>query len=521
MAEIYKAPSGREYVVQGRNPNLYPRIPGPNYRGELQGMIYDPWNDRYIPNPKEQQQYLEGIGAADPTPKPMTPFETAGWTVGTGAAGGLVYWGADRFADKMGWGSGSTPTTTAPSTPQGIQINRVPSSGGGGGLLNVGGSTPVSTVQSSGNITPVGSAKGGGLLMSDGSVQAAPQTPTGVQVTRLDANGNPVQTGPTTGQYVQGGLGAVQGYQGYQQWQQGDKFGGGVNMAAGAGNIAAAAGSQTAASYVPGLNLVAGAYGMSQTLKGTVRTRNAGSVGAKTAQGASAGAAIGAGIGASFFGVGAAPGAVIGAIVGGVAGLVRGLWKSGRHEDFYRRDAYRHGLEQMGLADRSGGKGRHALIFSDGTKIDINDLRDEGGVQNYELTEEQMKDPIYAFTQAALMPLTNAMGGKDGNIGAEGQTAALLTKGIIKSGHDPATEIRNAYAKAVGIDPAQVNAKEINDWIGQNYEEWGLTKEMAQGYQNGINYWLDPQYDREFSNQTFVAAANKYFEDNPLDKDKD
>lgn len=69
--------------------------------------------------------------------------------------------------------------------------------------------------------------------------------------------------------YSKGGqaiAGGVQLAQGYQQYQDGDKVGGSINMAQGGANLAAAAGSQTAATYAPYLSYAAAAYGGYKTL---------------------------------------------------------------------------------------------------------------------------------------------------------------------------------------------------------------------------------------------------------------
>lgn len=510
----------------------YPVRPGPryDYYGEQErlGYFYDPYTDTYQRNKVEQQKYYEEIGLVPKQPREPSLMQQIAPLAGLAMikpAGEFVFDAAIKPAYEAGkkgllglWKDDAPAVQQAtPTQTQGLQVSKENDAGGLLKWWNDTKPTPVaqnadgSVAMSDGStIQPVGTAANGGTMMSDGSVM----NPDG---TIQDSSG------VNLGRVGQGALGAYQGYQGYQQWKSGDKLGGGVNMTAGATNIAAAAGSQMAKKIAPGLNVVAGAYGMYDTLKGDVRTRNFKSVGSKVVEGAASGASMGAGIDVMTGGVTMGLGAAIGAIVGGTIGLVRGLWKSGKHKDQSRRDAYRRGLEELGIADRSGKGGGHAFVLSDGTKFDIGrdgGYRRENGCALYEMSEEEMRDPKYAFTQAALMPIAQAMGGEEGNVGAEGQTSVMLTHGILSTGHDPATEIRSIYARALGVDPSEVTPENINGWIGEHYEEWGIDVDTARSYQNAINYWLDPNYDRGATDETFAQYADQYFKDNPLNGEK-
>lgn len=168
MAEIYKAPSGKEYTILSRNPAMYPKQPGPNYRGELQGMLYDPWSDKYMPNPKEQEQFLIDMGVKDPVPKPatpVTPLEMTAYTVGGGLLGQGATWLASKGAESMGWGAAKGTTTGATTGATGSSA--VGGGAGGvtgtestGGLLGNGGF-------SLGSVVPAAGAALGAYLMAD------------------------------------------------------------------------------------------------------------------------------------------------------------------------------------------------------------------------------------------------------------------------------------------------------------------------------------------------------------------
>lgn len=58
-------------------PQKYPQV-GPAYRqwGEIDGWLYDPWSDRYRPNPNAQKEVLEAQGIKEPEPPGL--METLG-----------------------------------------------------------------------------------------------------------------------------------------------------------------------------------------------------------------------------------------------------------------------------------------------------------------------------------------------------------------------------------------------------------------------------------------------------------
>jgi len=123
------------------------------------------------------------------------------------------------------------------------------------------------TAFSSGNIyqgQPVGTAVDGGTMMSTG--ETIPASEGSAVGPAGPAEGTTFTQG--AGQVAQGALGAYQAYNGYNQYQEGDKVGGGLNMAAGGANVASAAGSSTASSAGPYLSAALGAYNTYNALRG-------------------------------------------------------------------------------------------------------------------------------------------------------------------------------------------------------------------------------------------------------------
>jgi len=112
--------------------------------------------------------------------------------------------------------------------------------------------------------TPVGSARNGGTLMSDGTTNSGlpqqglpPGSTPQPDGTVTDSNG------VTIGRYVQGAAGAYLFYSGVKQFQDGDKVGGGLTAASGVANMGAAYEGSAGGSFTdagPYLSAALGAY---------------------------------------------------------------------------------------------------------------------------------------------------------------------------------------------------------------------------------------------------------------------
>lgn len=188
---------------------------------------------------------------------------------------------------------------------------------------------------------PKPSFENGGMAGPQPMPEGATAQPDG---TVTDASGNNIGT------WAEGVGGAILFYQGYKQFQDGDKIGGGLNMAAGAGYglSAAGIGGATVAEAAPVLGGLAGLYNLGN-LAANSGDLHKSDTGSATVQGTTSGASIGAGVGSIVPGVGTALGAGVGAILGGIYGLGAGLTASGKGERQQVRDKWRDNVIQNGI----------------------------------------------------------------------------------------------------------------------------------------------------------------------------
>ena len=353
------------------NPSKYPVPTGRGYSiyGEQPGWIYNPWEDRYIPDRKMQGQYAIDSGAAD---KPKTQ-PGLGATIGTGAAvvgtGALIgQYGRDGgqwLGEQMF--STQTPVVPTPPKPPALALDPVapvapvahpaapPSSGGmigpGSGIETS--ASGVLTIPRGTEVPPgytaVGTANGGASEIV-------------IPVDQVGADGS-----VNLGNIGLGVLGAVQLYGGYQAYQQGDFVGAGMGAVGGGTAIAAAAGSTTALDALPVVGAVTGVYTGYKTAEmvgdapaGGQRNSSA------TIGGASAGAGIGAGIGSVVPVVGTVAGAIVGGIIGAAAGFASSFFGSSKDKYQMMRDQGRGFLKEHGILDEN-----YLGTLADGSKFDF------------------------------------------------------------------------------------------------------------------------------------------------------
>lgn len=359
--------------------------------------------DQFFNNPRIYYAYLRSQGVQPVQAAQMTQqrYPSSGHTAkdtankqqwntvaaGVGTVGGAI--AANELTKKENWqwafsNNNTTPTGQTINGSTGIAQTNVPAYGAT--------YTNVTSPQNTQWNANANAAVQQNTLASSG-YKAGDALPGGAKVQSVNADVATIQTPQGTTQQVptetlsqpdfwqrvnwddvaQGGLGLYQMYTGYNQWKNDDKFGGGANMAAGAANVAAATGaigtaSGTAGAYlVPGLNLVAGAYGGYKTAEalgdmgaGAERNRT-GVVG-----GATSGAAIGGAIGSIVPGVGTAAGAAVGAVVGGIAGLVGSLTGSHKKNSQIVREKVRDTLRDAGVLDQD-----FNIYRADGTKYSL------------------------------------------------------------------------------------------------------------------------------------------------------
>jgi hypothetical protein len=257
------------------------------------------------------------------------------------------------------------------------------------------------------------------------------------------------------GQVAQGGLALAQMYNAYKSFKGGNKVGGAINMAAGAGNLAAATGAvatgaaagTTGTYIIPGLNILAGAYGGYETAKmigdsaaGSQRNRNA------ALGGATAGAAIGSAIAP---GVGTA----IGAAVGGLAGAVGSWTGSKKGKAQFMRDNIRNVLQQNNVLDQN-----FQGTLADGSKYDF-------GVDGKALKWKEIDKVAETNPNSwkAVVPLTDALATAYGFVGQRASDiSAWYGKAAVSNAKDdPTTAIANAkhFAQQQGITFDMIKGK--------------------------------------------------------------
>lgn len=290
------------------------------------------------------------------------------------------------------------------------------------------------------------------------------KTPTGgtQQVPTESLNDPSFWNNVNWGQVAQGGLALAQMYGAYKSFKEGNKVGGTINLAAGAGNLAAATGAvgtgaaagTTGAYVIPGLNILAGAYGGYQTAQalgdmaaGSKRTQT-GVIG-----GTASGAAIGAGVGSIVPGVGTAIGAGIGAAVGALAGAVGSWTGSKKGKAQFMRDNIRGVLQQNNVLDKDF-KG----TLADGTQYDFG--KDGSTLKWKEIDKVAEKQPT---AWNAAVPLTDALATAYGFVGQKASDiSAWYAKGAVSNAKDDANvAIKNAqhFAQQQGITFDQIKAK--------------------------------------------------------------
>lgn len=246
-----------------QRPDKYPQT-GPNYShyGEVYGFNYDPVTDRYYRDPKTEPGYEE------PKKSPGT-LETLGY--GAGAVGlGVIANEAGK--DIYNWG-----TTQSKPTPTNTPTQTAPT--GQTGATTTPTSPQVTTNNNSGlvgnntNFTP--SADGQGIVVGQG--QAVPEGYTAVG-TSADGGQYAVKTSSIEsgsidwGQVGAGVQGGVQLYAAYQGYKDKDYADAAVYGTAGAVNVAAAAGSESAASVAPYAAYGVAAYNLGKGLNDTYKS---------------------------------------------------------------------------------------------------------------------------------------------------------------------------------------------------------------------------------------------------------
>ena len=324
-----------------------------------------------------------------------------------------------------------------------------------------------------------------GVMQGSGS--APPDTSGGFSTTPMPEMGPTVQaaavqqTGPTTqpgyfdsaGNYVQGVAGAMQAKQGYDQWQQGDKVGGGMNMASGATNVASSLGSTTAGQVAPWLGVAAGAYNTWDALNNDDATAKEKAFGAAHNAGMTAAnywTAGGAGLfDQAFAHVAGKERAQIQNWMMEHSPVIRGLASvlGGKNRDQMNRDKVREMMQEGGFLDD-----KFNVQLAGGNKFD---LGQDGSKQIYNT------DPNNAATGETIADvhlLAAMIGGQNQKIKSD--VAGMLTNAALSNG-DPVSNVMQMYQN-FGI----TNGDEARGLIGQLQEKGVITKEDGDQMQQNI-----------------------------------
>ena len=365
----------------------------PNPDGSPSGWVYDPFTSQetgrpqLFPDPtvaqKEKDKQNKAIKDASSPAKQAIPVVTA---VGAGLGGKLLYdhlsgptAGAPVIAKNGNVILPSSDGTIKIFGPNGQEI------AGGAGTVTPQGSLPVQAAPNGAVIQPAvvtPTTPSEAFVQGATPTQVAPMESAGTAVqspitftpsaapiqigTNIDgspiyqtlspsdvATTAPVEAPSSTyGSYLQGAAGAAQLYGGYNQFKGGDKFGGGLTMAAGGANLGAAAGFQSVAPWAAPLTAAAGLYGTYGAIQQGNATNSA-------MQGAQAGAGIGTMILPGF-------GTAIGAGVGLVAGAALGHIKTAKSGSQQQRDKIRDVYQATNIADD-----QYNVTLADGSVYNI------------------------------------------------------------------------------------------------------------------------------------------------------
>lgn len=314
------------------------------------------------------------------------------------------------------------------------------------------------TAFSSGTIyngQPVASMSNGGTMMSTGEVIPASE---GVPVGPAGSDGVSA-TGSTTGTQVAQGLGgAAQAYQGYNQWQNGNKVGGGLNMATGAANVGAAAGSSMAGEAVPYLNTALGAYNVGNALYGdnnmTAKERSRAALhqgGLAVANAFTYGLA-----GLAEMGIRKAWGKEAGEVdkfMMKYDPITRGLASviGGKNREQMNRDVVRKSFKDGGLVDQN-----YNLALANGNKFNI------GADGSQKLYNVDLSTPEAERDLKIVAPLAQLLTGGDKKLGSD--FSGYFTNAV-RSGGDVLSNAKEMYKNAgvTSWDQARAGLQELKD----------------------------------------------------------
>lgn len=356
--------------------------------------------------------------------------------------------------------------------------------------------SPTTTVDGSGASIDLGGGSTPQVISTEGGMSTV-QTPVGQQQVPTESLDDPsFWSNVNWGQVAQGGLALAQMYGAYKQFKGGNKVGGGINMAAGAGNLAVATGATSGAYVVPGLNILAGGYQGYETAK-AMGDMAAGSQRTKTGAlgGAASGAAIGAGIGSIVPGLGTAIGAGIGAAVGATAGAIGSWTGSSKNKAQFMRDNIRKSLQEGGVLDD-----KFQGTLADGSKVDMGQ---DGSTLKWKNIDKIASAQPKAWNAA--VPAADALAAAYGFVGQKASDiAAWYAKGAVSNAKDdPNVALSNMqhFAKQQSISMDLVKSK-----LDEALKDERITQDKYNYYMGGAQQLLG---GAATSNPAVVQRAEK------------
>lgn len=449
-----------------QNPGKYPRV-GPAYMqfGEQQGYIYDPYGDRYFPDPKVANKYYEDSGL-----KPKSESPGLMGTVGPIAGAGLAYSAGTAIGkDPAGAWQGIRDAASGAWTAGKEAVGGYFGTGGeaAGTAANAGttGAT-ASTGATATGASSAGTLGTSGASATEASLGLASAAPT------VGAGGTATIA---AGAQIPAGYAAV-----------GTAADGGTLIAP-----TADAGGSLLGTAGTALGIAGGVYGAYQLGKNLSDNQK------DPIGGAAAGAAVGVGAMTAYgamYGSYVGPwGTVIGAAVGAIVGLGLGMIGGNKDKDQLTRDAIRKNFQKQGILDKD-----FKLTLNDGTQFDVG--KDghfilPNGQRPYNV---DFADQRAAETVGALNPAVAAMLGT-GKTKYLSDFTGYMTNAVLSS-QDPAGNIKGIYDKMGGRDV-------VYGRIVEMYKQGQLSANDA----NAMRAAIDKVYNVKNPNQGKGGEAEGFF----------
>lgn len=440
-----------------------------------------------------RQRFGAGQTPQERAKQQASDAEKAGWAQAGGQIAGVAggaYLGNQLF-------NSSAPQTASKFAESGtVGLTRtVPAE-----VTTVSGANPVVDLNAPMSAPKVISSKGG---------MSTVETPVGTQQVPTESLGDSqFWNSVNWGKVGQGALALAQMYGAYKTFKSGDKVGGGINMAAGAANLAASGalgtGAETMASnaaggnLIPGLNLAAGGYSAYQTAKatGSMAAGKQRDVAASLG-GLGAGAGLGGAAAGMMYGAPAGPmGMLIGAGVGLAAGYLGSKFGSHKGKAQFMRDNIRGVLQKNNVLDEN-----YQGTLADGSKYDFG--KDGKSLKWSEIDKIVERQPK---AWNAAVPAADALAASYGFVGQKASDiAAWYAKGAVSNAADDPTVARanmQHFAKQQGITMDLITQK-----LNQAKEENRINQTQYDYYMRGANDLLGGQPTNAKSNQTTTPIA--------------